>query len=94
MNSRAACVCMCVCLWQERGRGVEGCLIPEETTKLSSYCCNQLMVGLQGLAQAWLREVLVFWDLAQQQAHQNELLADHHFKAKGAVASLTQHKPY
>ena len=70
------------------------CLIPEEAKIPSSYSLSQLIVCLQGLAQAWLGEVLVLWNLAQQQAHQNEPLTDHHFEAKGAVGSLTWQQIY
>lgn len=62
--------------------------IPEEAKIPAPDCLGQLVVGLQGCAQAGLGEVLVLGDLPQQQAHQNEPLADHHSEAQSTVGSL------
>ena len=68
-------------------------LIPEETKVAPPHCLSQLIVCLQGLAQPWLGEILVLWNLSQQQAYQNEPLADHNSEAKGAVGSLQSKAP-
>ena len=65
-----------------------GVVIPEQTKITSPNCLSQLIVCLQGLAQPRLGEVLVLRDLPQQQAHQDEPLADHHSEAQGAIGSL------
>ena len=63
-------------------------MIPEETKVAPPHSLSQLVVCLQRLAQPRLGEVLVLRDLSQQQAYQDEPLADHHSEAKGAVGSL------
>ena len=61
---------------------------PEQGEVAAPHSLSQLIVSLQGLSQARLSEVLVLRDLTQQQAHQDEPLADCHSEAQSAVGCL------
>ncbi len=63
-------------------------LSPEQGEVTPPHSLGQLIVSLQGLSQAGLGEVLVLRDLTQQQAHQDEPLADCHSEAQSAVGCL------
>ena len=56
-------------------------VLPEQSKVTPSDSLSQFIVSLQRLAQAWLGEVLVLRDLTQQQANQNQPLADCHSEA-------------
>ena len=56
-------------------------VLPEQSKVTPSDSLCQFIVSLQRLAQAWLGEVLVLGDLTQQQANQNQPLADCHSEA-------------
>ena len=61
---------------------------PEEAEVAPPDSLGQLVVGMQGFAQPWLGEVLVLGNLTQQQAHQDEPLADSHSEPQSTVWGL------
>ena len=63
-------------------------VLPEQGEVAAPHSLSQFVVGLQGLSQARLGEVLVLRDLTQQQAHQDQPLADCHSEAQSAVGCL------